>query len=82
VAIAVLLGVLGSGLLPRVLIGVISVVQLVQRGSRPHVAQLRRISGMNRFSDRERNPETKHVTKNPNPRLVVLDLSTSPHEDG
>lgn len=62
VAIAALLGVLGSGLLRGVLIGaVISLVQLLRRGSRPHVAQLGRIPGTNRFSDRERNPENLSV---------------------
>jgi SulP family sulfate permease len=62
VAIAALLGVLGSGLLRGVLIGaVISLVQLLRRGSRPHVAQLGRIPGTNRFSDRGRNPENEPI---------------------
>ena len=110
VAIAALIGVLGSGLLRGVLIGaVISLVQLLRRGAHPHVAQLGRIPGTNRFSDRERNPENQavpgaiifrveaslfyfnveyihdavleHVNKTPDTRLVVLDLSTSPHVD-
>ena len=110
VAIAALIGVLGSGLLRGVLIGaVISLVQLLRRGSRPHIAQLGRIPGTNRFSDRERNPENQavpgavifrveaslvyfnveyihdsileHVIRTPDTRLVVLDLSTSPHVD-
>jgi len=110
VAIAALLGVLGSGLLRGVLIGaVISLVQLLRRGSHPHVAQLGRIPGTNRFSDRERNPENlsvpgavifrveaslfyfnvefihdsviAHLAKAPDVKLVVLDLSASPHVD-
>ena len=110
VAIAALIGVLGSGLLRGVLIGaVISLVQLLRRGAHPHVAQLGRIPGTNRFSDRERNPENQtvpgaiifrveaslfyfnveyihdsvleHVNRTPDTRLVVLDLSASPHVD-
>lgn len=110
VAMAALIGVLGSGLLRGVLIGAtISLVQLLRRGSRPHVAQLGRIPGTNRFSDRERNPENQlvpgamifrveasllyfnveyvhdtvleHVNRTPDTRLVVLDVSTSPHVD-
>ena len=54
VAIAALLGVLGSGLLRGVLIGaIISLVQLLRRASRPHVAFLGRIPGTRRFSDRD-----------------------------
>ena len=110
VAIAALAGVLGSGLLRGVLIGaVISLVQLLRRGSRPHLAQLGRIPGTNRFSDRERNSENQlvsgalifrveasllyfnvdyihdsiidQVIKTPDTKLVVLDLSASPHVD-
>jgi SulP family sulfate permease len=59
VAMAALLGVLGSGLLRGVMIGaVISLVQLMQRTSRPHVAVLGRIPGTRRFSDLERHPDT------------------------
>jgi sulfate permease, SulP family len=68
VAIAALIGVLGSGLLRGVLIGaLISLVQLLRRGSHPHVAQLGRIPGTTRFSDRERNPENQQV-----PRALIL----------
>ena len=110
VAVAALIGVLGSGLLRGVLIGaVISLVQLLRRGSRPHIAQLGRIPGTNRFSDRVRNPENQavpgsvifrveaslvyfnieyirdsileHVNRTADARLVVLDLSASPHVD-
>jgi high affinity sulfate transporter 1 len=57
VAMAAFLGVLSSGLLRGVLIGaVISLVQLLRRASRPHVALLGRIPGTRHFSDRERHP--------------------------
>src|SRR6201984_1324215 len=57
VAMAALLGVLGSGLLRGVMIGaVISLVQLLRTASRPHVAFLGRIPGSRRFSDRQRHP--------------------------
>jgi sulfate permease, SulP family len=60
VAIAALLGVLGSGLLRGVMIGAaISLVQLMQRTSRPHVAVLGRIPGTRRFSDMERHPDNE-----------------------
>jgi len=56
VAVAALAGVLSSGLLRGVLIGaVISIVQLLRRASRPHVAVLGRIPGTRRFSDSERH---------------------------
>src|SRR5213083_1648553 len=62
VAIAALLGVLGSGLLRGVLIGaVISLVQLLRRASRPHVAFLGRIPGTRRFSDRARHPDNELI---------------------
>lgn len=62
VAIASLLGVLGSGLLRGVMIGaVISLVQLMRRASRPHVAVLGRIPGTQRFSDMERHPDNEKV---------------------
>lgn len=62
VAIAALLGVLGSGLLRGVMIGaVISLVQLLRGASRPHVAFLGRIPGSRRFSDRERHPDNELI---------------------
>ncbi len=111
VAAAALLGVLNSGLLRGVLIGaVISLVLLIRRASRPHVAPLGRIPGTRRFSDRQRHPDNEaipgvaifrpessllyfnveHVCDNilervraevTPPKLVVLDLSASPHVD-
>src|SRR5437762_6035934 len=111
VAIAALLGVLGSGLLRGVLIGaIISLVQLLRRASRPHVAFLGRIPGTRRFSDRARHPDNElihgvlifrpesgllyfnaeHVrdtvaarlrAEATPPKIVILDLSASPHMD-
>jgi sulfate permease, SulP family len=111
VAVAALVGVLSSGLLRGVLIGaIISLVLLIRRASRPHVAFLGRIAGTRRFSDRERHPDNElipgvlifrpespllyfnmdHVQDTiaervsaevPPPKLVVLDLSASPHVD-
>jgi SulP family sulfate permease len=62
VAMATILGVLGSGLLRGVMIGaVISLVQLLRRASRPHVALLGRIPGTRHFSDRERHPDNELI---------------------
>jgi MFS superfamily sulfate permease-like transporter len=62
VAMAALLGVLGSGLLRGVLIGaIISLVQLLRRASRPHVAFLGRIPGTRRFSDMARHADNQPV---------------------
>ncbi len=60
VAIASLIGVLGSGLLRGVMIGaIISLVQLMHRAARPHVAILGRIPGTRRFSDMARHPDNE-----------------------
>jgi high affinity sulfate transporter 1 len=62
VAIAAIVGVLGEGLLRGVMIGaVISLVLLIRRASRPHVAFLGRIAGTRRFSDRERHPDNELI---------------------
>ncbi|MCC6679170.1 MAG: SulP family inorganic anion transporter [Phycisphaerales bacterium] len=62
VAVAALVGVLSSGLLRGVLIGaVISLVLLIRRASRPHVAVLGRIPGSRRFSDRDRHPDNELI---------------------
>jgi sulfate permease, SulP family len=62
VAFAAILGVLGSGLLRGVMIGaVISMIQVVRRASKPHVALLGRIQGTRRFSDRERHPDNELI---------------------
>ena len=66
-----LLGVLGSGLLRGVLIGaIISVVQLLRRASRTHVAFLGRIPGTWRFSDMARHSDNEPV---PGALLVRVD---------
>jgi len=62
VAATALLGVMTSGLLRGVMIGaIISLVQLLRRASRPHVAFLGRIPGTRRFSDRERHPDNELI---------------------
>jgi SulP family sulfate permease len=62
VAATALVAVLGSGLLRGVMIGcVISLVQLIHRASRPHVALLGRIPGARRFSDRQRHPDNELI---------------------
>lgn len=62
VAMAAILGVMGAGLLRGVMIGAfISLVQLLRRASRPHVAFLGRIPGTRRFSDRERHPNNELI---------------------
>ncbi len=58
VAVAALLGVLGSGLLRGVLIGaVLSILILLRRASRPPTTELGRVPGTDYFADRIRNPE-------------------------
>jgi high affinity sulfate transporter 1 len=62
VAIAAIVGVLGQGLLRGVMIGaIISLVLLIRRASRPHVAVLGRIPGTRRFSDHERHPDNELI---------------------
>jgi MFS superfamily sulfate permease-like transporter len=62
VAMAAILGVLGSGLLRGVLIGaVISIIQLLRRASHPHVALLGRIPGTRRYSDLARHEDNEPV---------------------
>jgi len=68
VAIAAIVGVLGQGLLRGVMIGaIISLVLLIRRASRPHVALLGRIPGTRRFSDRDRNPDNEQI-----PGVMIL----------
>lgn len=62
VASAALIGVLCFGLLKGVLVGaIISLVLLIRRASRPHVALLGRIAGTRRFSDRARHPDNELI---------------------
>jgi high affinity sulfate transporter 1 len=68
IAAAALVGVLASGLLRGVLIGaVISMLLLIRRTSRPHVAILGRIPGTRRYSDMERHPKNEPV-----PGVIIL----------
>ena len=60
VAIAALIGVLGSGPVNGVLIGaVMSIVLLLRQASRPRVTELGRIAGTTYFADRVRHPENE-----------------------
>lgn len=62
VAAAALAGVLASGLLRGVLIGaVISLLLLIRRASRPHVAFLGRIRGVRKYSDLARHPDNETI---------------------
>jgi MFS superfamily sulfate permease-like transporter len=62
VAMASLIGVLGSGLLRGVMIGaIISLVQLMRRTAQPHVAVLGRIPGTRRYSDMERHSDNETI---------------------
>jgi high affinity sulfate transporter 1 len=111
VAMCALIAALGSGLLRGVLIGaIISLVQLLRRASKPHVALLGRIPGTRRYSDFDRHTDNEIVSgvtilrpesglvyfniehvhdaliervhaQSPRPKLVVLDLGSSPYVD-
>lgn len=62
IAAAALAGVVTSGLLRGVLIGaMISLVLLIRRASRPHVAFLGRIPGTRRYSDMDRHPDNERA---------------------
>ncbi len=60
VAIAAMLGVLGSGPVNGVLIGAaISIVLLLRQAARPRVVELARVPGTAHFADRLRHPENE-----------------------
>jgi high affinity sulfate transporter 1 len=60
VAVAALLGVLGSGLLRGVMIGaVLSILILLRRASRPPATELGRVPGSDEYADRVRNPHNE-----------------------
>ena len=62
VAIAALLGVLGSGPVNGVLLGAaISIVLLLRRAARPRVTEMGRIRGTTYFADRSRHPENERT---------------------
>ena len=73
IAMAAILGVLGSGLLRGVMLGVIlSILMLLRRASRPNVAFLGRIPGTRRFSDMER-----HSDNEPIPGVFIFRVESS-----
>jgi high affinity sulfate transporter 1 len=62
VAIAALLGVLGSGLLVGVLIGaVLSLLLLLRRAMQPPTTELGRVPGTSYFADRIRHPNNERI---------------------
>ena len=62
VAIAALLGVLGSGPVNGVLLGAaMSIVLLLRQGARPRVIELARVPGTTHFADRLRHPENEQI---------------------
>jgi MFS superfamily sulfate permease-like transporter len=68
VAMTALAGVLWAGLLKGVLLGAaISIVLLIRRASKPHVAFLGRIPGVRRYSDLER-----HSNNEPTPGVLAF----------
>jgi sulfate permease, SulP family len=63
VAMAALLGVMGSGILRGVLIGVVlSLLLLLRRTSRPFTTELARVPGTSYFADGVRHPENERVS--------------------
>ena len=73
IAIAAVAGVLGSGLLRGVMIGVIlSILMLLRKASRPHVAFLGRIPGTKRISDMERHPDNERI-----PGVLIFRVESS-----
>ena len=80
-AVASLLGVLGSGLLRGVLIGaVISILLLLRRASRPRTTELGRVPGTDYFADLSRHPENERLADvfvfRPKPRSSTSMRST------
>jgi high affinity sulfate transporter 1 len=62
IALAALLGVLGSGLLRGVLIGaVLSLILLLRRGAAPHTTELGRVAGTDYWADAVRHPENERL---------------------
>lgn len=63
IAAVVVLGVLASGILRGVMIGVVvSLLLLLRRAARPRLAELGRVPGSAIFADRERHPENQPET--------------------
>jgi MFS superfamily sulfate permease-like transporter len=62
ISMVAFVGVLLLGILKGVLLAaVVSILMLLRRAARPHVAFLGRIPGTNRYSDLERNPDNERV---------------------
>jgi high affinity sulfate transporter 1 len=62
VAVASLLGVLGSGPVNGVLLGAaISIALLLRQAARPRVTELTRVPGTTYFADRSRQPDNKRI---------------------
>jgi len=62
VAMAAFAGVLLLGILKGVLLAAaVSMLLLIHRAARPHVARLGRVPGTNRYSDFERNPDNEEI---------------------
>ncbi len=73
VAVVAVLGVLASGLLRGVLLGVIiSLIMLLRRATRPNVAFLGRIPGTQRFTDVARHPDNELI-----PGLLIFRVESS-----
>ena len=73
VAMAALIGVLGSGPVNGVLIGAaISIVLLLRQAAAPRVTELGRVPGTNHFADRSRHPENERL-----PEVLVVRCESS-----
>ena len=73
IAVAALLGVLGSGAVNGVLLGAaISIVLLLRQAARPRVIELARIPGTTHFANRERHPESESI-----PGVLVIRCESS-----
>jgi high affinity sulfate transporter 1 len=73
VAMAALIGVLGSGPVNGVLLGAgISIVLLLRQAARPRVVELGRVPGTTHFADRGRDPETESA-----PGVVIVRCESS-----
>jgi high affinity sulfate transporter 1 len=73
VAVAALVGVLGSGPVNGVLLGAaISIVLLLRQAARPRVTELARVAGTSHFADRARDPQHERA-----PGVLVLRCESS-----
>lgn len=73
VAMAAFAGVLLLGILKGVLLAaLVSILLLIHRAARPHVARLGRVPGTLRYSDLERNPDNEAV-----PGVLILRVEAS-----